>query len=305
MSFIELLFILSPPHTWMKNYSSHQQCHHIAALLYLLCVCGWAAKWVQCCPALTWGAVSAAVLSVLSLSGWLTGVRVVMAARAAVCAMCRDRAGWRWWRRGSERVCHFISGRSLSDTHPHPRIVYQHHQMTDKETVQLQTGPHQDCVCASLLCMYLNGLCKCYILKQQRATALGDQHIFTAEESLLAARCPLPLCSHWLTPPWPSKCWLLSKNLISQMEKQHLLSYSLTYGGHSCSYELKQVSWAGGWPLGDLEQRAWPWGLCWATQPVRATLSWARWTCIWNEAQSTESWDREHEGNQRLYSLWV
>lgn len=49
------------------------------------------------------------------------------------------------------------------------------------------------------------------------------------------------------------------------MEKQHLLSYSFTYGRHSCSYEVKQVRGVGGLAPGDLEQRARPWGICWAT----------------------------------------
>lgn len=63
-----------------------------------------------------------------------------------------------------------------------------------------------------------------------------------------------PLCTQRITQLWPSTCWLLSKNLISQMEKQHLLSYSFTYGGHSCSHVLKQVCLAGRWPLGTLNR---------------------------------------------------
>lgn len=50
-----------------------------------------------------------------------------------------------------ERVCHFIQAFLFSDTHPHPRIVYQHQQMTDKVTAQLQTGPHQDRACVFVL----------------------------------------------------------------------------------------------------------------------------------------------------------
>lgn len=38
------------------------------------------------------------------------------------------------------------------------------------------------------------------------------------------------------------------------MEKQHLLSYSFTYGSHSCSHVLKQVCRVGGWPLGTLNR---------------------------------------------------
>lgn len=38
-----------------------------------------------------------------------------------------------------------------------------------------------------------------------------------------------------------SESWLLSNNLISQMEKQHLFSCSSTYGSHCCCVELKQV----------------------------------------------------------------
>lgn len=41
----------------------------------------------------------------------------------------------------------FHSCLSTSDTHPQPRIVYQHQQMTDKGTAQPQTGPHPDCGC--------------------------------------------------------------------------------------------------------------------------------------------------------------
>lgn len=36
--------------------------------------------------------------------------------------------------------------------------------------------------------------------------------------------------------------WLLSNNLISQMEKQHLFSCSSTYGSHCCCAEPKQVT---------------------------------------------------------------
>lgn len=59
---------------------------------------------------------------------------------------------------------------------------------------------------------------------------------------------------HSVTKLWPSKCRVLSKNLILQMEKQHLLSYSFTYGSHNCSYEPKQVCRVGGWPLGTLNR---------------------------------------------------
>lgn len=38
------------------------------------------------------------------------------------------------------------------------------------------------------------------------------------------------------------------------MEKQHLLSYGFTYGSHSCSYEMRQVCRAGGWPPGTLNR---------------------------------------------------
>lgn len=61
------------------------------------CVCGWVLKWVQSCAAVACGAVYAAVLSVLSMSVWLTGVRLVMASQAAVGEMCGDRERWRWW----------------------------------------------------------------------------------------------------------------------------------------------------------------------------------------------------------------
>lgn len=39
-----------------------------------------------------------------------------------------------------------------------------------------------------------------------------------------------------------SETWLLSNNLISQMEKQHLLSCSFTYGYRCCLGKLKQVA---------------------------------------------------------------
>lgn len=39
-----------------------------------------------------------------------------------------------------------------------------------------------------------------------------------------------------------SESWLLSNNLISQMEKQHLFSCSSTYGSHCCCAEPKQVA---------------------------------------------------------------
>lgn len=131
-----------------KQFGSHQQCQHAETLLYLLCVdWNWVAKWVQCCAAVACGAVYAAVLSV---SVWLTGVRLVIASQAAVGEMeaVEDRDG---------ESLSFHSGISLSDTHPHPRIVDQHQQMTEKGTAQLQTCPHQDCVCVFVLyvCMWL------------------------------------------------------------------------------------------------------------------------------------------------------
>lgn len=42
-------------------------------------------------------------------------------------------------------------------------------------------------------------------------------------------------------PSRTSGSWLLSNNLISQMEKQHLFSCSSTYGSQCCCVELKQV----------------------------------------------------------------
>lgn len=42
-------------------------------------------------------------------------------------------------------------------------------------------------------------------------------------------------------PSRTSGSWLLSNNLISQMEKQHLFSRSSTYGSPCCCVELKQV----------------------------------------------------------------
>lgn len=56
---------------------------------------------------------------------------------------------------GRRESLSFHSGFSVSDTHPHPRIVYQHQQMTDKGTAQLQTGPHQDCVCVCVSVLYM------------------------------------------------------------------------------------------------------------------------------------------------------
>lgn len=73
---------------------------------------------------------------------------------------------------------------------------------------------------------------------------------FKRSTTLLHALSPL----HSVTRFWPSKCWNLSKILISQMEKQHLLSYGFTYGSHSCSYEMRQVCRAGGWPPGTLNR---------------------------------------------------
>ena len=70
---------------------------HAATPLYLLL------KWVQCCAAVACGAVYAAVLSVLSVSVWLTGVRLVTASQAAVGEMCGDRERWRRQRWGTAR----------------------------------------------------------------------------------------------------------------------------------------------------------------------------------------------------------
>lgn len=67
------------------------------------CVCGWVLKWVQCSAAVACGAVYAAVLSILSVSVWLTGVRLVIASQAAVGEMCGDRERWRRWRSGPAR----------------------------------------------------------------------------------------------------------------------------------------------------------------------------------------------------------
>lgn len=105
--------------------------------------------------------------------------------------------------------------------------------------------------CASLHCEHLHGWMAWPQFVQisifSRRCSVSMQH-----------QVPVPAA---LSPsPRPSKCPLLSKNLISQMEKQHLLSCSLTYGSHSCSYELKQVKGVGELAQGDPKQRAWPWG---------------------------------------------
>lgn len=68
-----------------------------------LCVCGWVVKWGQYCSALTCGPVYAAVLSILSVSAWLTGVRLVIAIQAAVGEMFGESERWRQWRRGMAR----------------------------------------------------------------------------------------------------------------------------------------------------------------------------------------------------------
>lgn len=97
-----------------------------------------------------------------------------------------------------------------------------------------------------------------FCLTKNSAIALQGQHILIVMITqlcwhiIITSERPL----HWpflltltsLTWLWPSTCWLLSKKIISQMKKQHLLSYSFTYGLHSCSYELKQVSREGGGP---------------------------------------------------------
>lgn len=68
-----------------------------------LCVCGWVVKWGQYYSALTCGPVYAAVLSILSVSAWLTGVRLVIAIQAAVGEMFGESERWRQWRRGMAR----------------------------------------------------------------------------------------------------------------------------------------------------------------------------------------------------------
>ncbi len=147
-------------------HGSHQQCHRAATLPYLVCVCvcvcGWAVKSVQSCAAVACGAVYAAVLSILSVSVWLTGVRLVMASQAAVGEMCRDRERWRWWRRGTARES-VISFRLFCFWHASspPYCLsasaddwQRNCSATDRSTSKL-------CVCVSLYCMYLNGLRKC------------------------------------------------------------------------------------------------------------------------------------------------
>lgn len=115
--------------------------------LCTVCVCGWVVKWGQYCSALTCGPVYAAVLSILSVSAWLTGVRLVIAIQAAVGEMFGDSERWRQWRRGMARES-VTQAFLFYDTHPQPRIVYQYQQMTDKGTAQLQTDTHRDCVYA-------------------------------------------------------------------------------------------------------------------------------------------------------------
>lgn len=124
-------------------------------------VCGWVIKWVQsmwsfvcCCP-----------------------LHPVCECMTDMCQACHDfpgRSGWDVRGQGEMEAVEerageslsFHSGFSVSDTHPHPRIVYQHQQMTDKGTAQLQTGPHQDCGCVCLCTVpCLNGLHKCYRIR--------------------------------------------------------------------------------------------------------------------------------------------
>lgn len=241
-------------------------------------------KWVHCCAAVTCGAVYAAVLSIPPGSVWLTGVRLVMASQAAVCIRCagtgRDEGGGEESRRASLSFYFRLS----SSWHAASPLYclsasaddwQRNCSATDRSTSRL------------LLCLCTVCTWKAYASVNTwknapaAAAALWDWHILTVMTRLLstpsslsiqdgtmapaASSLAFPLYSHWLPRLWPSECWALSKNLISQMEKQHLLSYSFTYGGHSCSYELKQVSRVGGLAHGDLEQRAWPWGRCWAT----------------------------------------
>lgn len=113
-------------------------------------VCGWVIKWVQsmwscvcCCP--------------------LHPVCDCMTDRCQACHEFPGRSGWDVQGQGEMKAVEgragkslsFHSGFSVSDMHPHPRIVYQHQQMTDKGAAQPPTGPHQGCGCVCAFVRYV------------------------------------------------------------------------------------------------------------------------------------------------------
>lgn len=90
--------------------------------------------------------------------------------------------------------------------------------------------------------------------------------------------------------------WPLSKNLISQMEKQHLLSYRLRI------WRPLQLLWTeagtGGRGLdpGGTGTEGLAPGTLSGHSAARPTLSRARWTCIWNEATKREGGREQERG---------
>lgn len=124
------------------------------------CVCGWVVKSVQCCAAVACGAVYAAVLSILSVSVWLTGVGLVMASQPAVGEMRGDRERCRWRRRGTARES-VISFRLFCFWHASAPPYCLSASADDWQRNCSATDRSTSKLCVSLYCMYLNGLRKC------------------------------------------------------------------------------------------------------------------------------------------------
>lgn len=180
-------------------------------LLYLLivCVCVCAVKWVQCCGAVACGAVYAAVLSVLSVSVWLTGVRLVMASQGC--------CGWdvpgqgEMEERDGERICHFIQAFPYMTRILTPVLSISISRWLAKEllrcrrvhikTVFVRFGT----VCTWMAYTSVNTwndavppLCKISISSQWWSD-VAVLAINTVQLSLLPLHCPLAfILTHWL-----------------------------------------------------------------------------------------------------------
>lgn len=218
-------------------------------------VCGWVMKWVQS----MWSFVSCCPL------------HPVWACMTDMCQACHDFpgcSGWDVWGQGEMEAAR---GEGLRESVIPFRLFCFWHASSPPYCPSASADDWQrNCSATDRSASRLRAcLCLCIVCARMACTSV------TAPDSAMSPLCKLSTSTQWWWDvavlafntvhlcPLPFtlsgstlaiKCWLLSKNLISQMEKQHLLSYSFTYGSHSCSHELKQVCRVGGWPLGTLNR---------------------------------------------------
>lgn len=148
------------------NVGSYQQCHHATARLYLMCVCVCererVSKGVQCCAALTCGAVYAAVLSILSVCVWLTA-GFSWLPRADVGEMCEGQGEVEAVeKRDDQRVCHFIQAVLILTRILTPVLSISISRWLTKELLcYRQVCIRTVCVCVWFYSIYLSSSCKC------------------------------------------------------------------------------------------------------------------------------------------------